>query len=915
MKTRSTIRRAVALLFLALFCLSRPWPALTVLAGEQLGETDFDDGKGLPWHIVESEPAKMDFELSDGQYIITIINPGGASQGGEDRWDCQFRHRGLTIVSGHQYRVRYELTASNSGKYYTKIGNLAGDTEIWHNMSNGYDLDATWDPIPVNAGETKRVDLTFTAAQGMEVAEWAFHLGGDGQYTPGGCFPAGTVIRFDNMSLEDLSSDENDYVEEEPWARALILTNQLGYIEDAAKKATLLNDSDKPVSFSLIDENGRVAYEGKSIPYGYDADSGDMVHVLDFSEADAPGEYCIEAEDGARSRSFSIGVSSVYSSLLYDSLNYFYQNRSGIEIESSLICSGDGSELSRAAGHTPDLASVDQCWGYSASSGTQDVSGGWYDAGDHGKYVVNGGISLWLLQNMYEAALYCGTEAAYADGTMSIPENGNSFPDLLDEARWEMEWMFTMLVPDGSCRDMVYHKVHDIKWTGLGVAPADDPQERILKPPTTAATLNVAACAAQASRLWAGIDKAFAEECLDVAVRCYDAACDHPDMYAPLDESVGGGAYGDDDVSDEFYWAATELWLTTGEENYHKDMKSSPWYLAVPETMDGGESVGACGSFDWGHTAALASMSICLNEDACDSSEYKKTKDNLLETAEHYLSLCDEQGYGQPYAASSIAYNDPDNGYIWGSNSVVADNAVILAYAYLISGDSAYFDGAVSGMDYLLGRNPMDYSYVTGYGSHAVTYPHHRFWAKQIDDSFPMAPAGVLSGGPNSGMQDPWVRGMGWKKGTIPPAKCYLDHIEAWSVNECTINWNAPLAWLSGFLTEYSPGGITPGAGSFGSGVSLQTSSEERESYTAEKTDRGSVTASGKKSSRDRENDRDSEREEGSESNVLLIVIVIAASVLLLAVAVMIFVYKMAKLKALSGADPKNKGPDQPLGA
>ena len=109
-------------------------------AGQQLGQTDFDDGVGLPWHIVESAPGEMDFEIDNGVYKTTIINPGGASKGGEDRWDCQFRHRGLKIVSGHKYRVQYEITASKSGKYYTKIGNLDGDVEIWHNMSTNDSL-------------------------------------------------------------------------------------------------------------------------------------------------------------------------------------------------------------------------------------------------------------------------------------------------------------------------------------------------------------------------------------------------------------------------------------------------------------------------------------------------------------------------------------------------------------------------------------------------------------------------------------------------------------------------------------------------------------------------------------------------------------------------------------------------------
>ena len=67
----------------------------------------------------------MEFEISGGVYKITIVNPGGASKGGEDRWDCQFRHRGLTIVSGNTYKVSFEITASNDCTYYTKIGDMA----------------------------------------------------------------------------------------------------------------------------------------------------------------------------------------------------------------------------------------------------------------------------------------------------------------------------------------------------------------------------------------------------------------------------------------------------------------------------------------------------------------------------------------------------------------------------------------------------------------------------------------------------------------------------------------------------------------------------------------------------------------------------------------------------------------------
>ena len=275
------------------------------------------------------------------------------------------------------------------------------------------------------------------------------------------------------MSLVDLTSDENDYVAETPWLRSNILINQVGYFAGCAKQATLLSDSASPVPFTVCDASGATVYEGSSVPMGYDEDSGDNVHIIDFTCVNGSGTYTIRTADG-ESYPFTIGDNTAYSAMVYDALNYFYQNRSGIAIESRYITSGDASALARAAGHPSDVATVRPLNGYSASSGSQDVTGGWYDAGDHGKYVVNGGIALWTLQNRYESAIAVGTQDAFADGTMSIPENSNGYPDLLDEARWEMEWMFTMLVADGECRDMVYHKVHDEKWTGLGLAPADD---------------------------------------------------------------------------------------------------------------------------------------------------------------------------------------------------------------------------------------------------------------------------------------------------------------------------------------------------------------------------------------------------------------------------------------------------------
>jgi endoglucanase len=103
-------------------------------------------------------------------------------------------------------------------------------------------------------------------------------------------------------------------------------------------------------------------------------------------------------------------------------------------------------------------------------------------------------------------------------------------------------------------------------------------------------------------------------------------------------------------------------------------------------------------------------------------------------------------------------------------------------------------------MDYLLGKNPMVQSYITGYGSNPLANPHHRFWAHQVDAKFPVAPPGLVSGGPNSGLEDPYGQAAGLSG--CPPQKCFVDHIEAWALNEITINWNSPLAWMAAYLDE-----------------------------------------------------------------------------------------------------------------
>src|SRR5690606_37546957 len=319
-------------------------------------------------------------------------------------------------------------------------------------------------------------------------------------------------------------------------------------------------------------------------------------------------------------------------------------------IEIRMPYAGDPA-LARPAGHESDKSVP--CQPGSGCSYSLDVSGGWYDAGDHGKYVVNGGISVWTLLNLYERTRAFGSPAVFADGTMNIPENANRVPDLLDEARWEMEFLLRMQVPEGQpLAGLVHHKMHDAAWTGLGLAPHEDKQPRFLHEPSTAATLNLAATGAQCARIWRTIDAAFSKRCLEAAERAYAAALKHPSLLADPKDTNGGGAYDDDDVTDEFYWAAAELFATTGKPEYKSALEASPHHARFPAVTDGHPS-----SMTWRDTAALGMISLAV---ARSDALAKTMRGRVIETADAYLAVQAKEGYRTPVAPNR------EGRYTWG---------------------------------------------------------------------------------------------------------------------------------------------------------------------------------------------------------------------------------------------------------
>ena len=887
--------------------------SMTAFAGEELGEGTFDNGKGLPWHICENATAVMKFDITDGIYVIKLENIGGTANGGESRWDCQFRHRNLTIESGHTYRITYSVKPSNSGHMYAKLGNMSNDDqELWH--SNGEELSMSyeegltqtqledklksasktgnkvdygqgWDAwynkeYPANQWTT--VAYEFQATETVEgTAEWTFHMGGQGNHAKMDCFPKDTVILFDNLALIDMTDDKTDYKAEAAYEPTGVEVNQVGYYPNGKKVATVvLSDGDtQKYDYEIKDASGKTVYSGTTDGNTQYDKSGawDYTQQIDFTDFTTEGKGYTLTVAGKTSLPFDIdkNLYEKYNekSMLTYALNYFYQNRAmdtdDQYIPSPQTVDGSSKTLGRKdSNHWPnDTAYIADKWVYiytSKPSYSQsiDVSGGWFDAGDYGKYVVNGGISLWTLMNMYERSKMVGKADKFGDDSsvMTIPENKNGIPDILDECKIELDFFLKMIRDDG----MVYHKAHDYKWTGLAVAPYDQNENgkennapmRIVKPVTYAATLNASAAFAQAARLFKDYDAAYAKTMEDAAIKTYAAAQKNYKpftswggdtkgeggisadiMYAPLDQNKGGGPYGDTEVSDEFYWAACELYITTGDKTYYDELMKygtnaygtdNAKALEISTTLVGGENNGSFSLFTWGTLNSVGSISLYVNsQDMLDKGlltqdEVNTLKAQVLKAADSVLEVQNKSAYGIPYvghdydttvwkydAASGKGESQTlslEGGYEWGSNSMVINNSMALALAYDASKDVKYIDGVTTAMDYLMGRNPLEQGYVTGYGEHTTKYPHHRWWSGQLNSNdFPYAPYGVLSGGPNSNMEDPMVQGQGYKVGSIAPMKCYLDNVEAWSVNECTINWNSPLCWVASFLDDEAP--------------------------------------------------------------------------------------------------------------
>lgn len=532
----------------------------------------------------------------------------------------------------------------------------------------------------------------------------------------------------------------------------LVLYNQVGYQTNSQKLALVADGVPEVV---IIDADGTEVFRTVPKPSVFWEQSGDAVSVIDFSIINIPGKYTLILPG---KNSFEITISDQpFNEVSKAALKSFYFNRTAMSIEPEF-----GGLWARKAGHPDTLILVHASAASNARPEGTIISSplGWYDAGDYNKYVVNSGITTYtLLRAFTDFTEY------FQSQNINIPESGGSIPDILAETLYNLRWVLTMQDPnDGG----VYHKLTTKQFEGF-VMPHEAVNQRYVVQKGTAATLNYAALAANGYRTFKEWEKelpGLAATCLQKAEYAWEWAVKNPDVEYKQPKDIGTGGYGDNNFDDEWFWAASELYLATGKPQYLDVILAKYTKPSVPT---------------WNQTYALGFMSLLDNFDILPQL--------IINTniREDFLTLADElteKSNTSPYAVSI-------DHFAWGSNSDVANHGMLKLFAHKMTGNEAYLVSALSDLDYILGRNATGFCFVTGFGHKKVMNIHHRpSGADGIEDPVP----GFLSGGPNLAV----LTDCGPDVQRSPyPAKSFVDLECSYSTNEIAINWNAPLVYLA----------------------------------------------------------------------------------------------------------------------
>jgi len=540
--------------------------------------------------------------------------------------------------------------------------------------------------------------------------------------------------------------------------------NQIGFYPEAEKVAIIT--AEVSGKFSVVNVDSKNVFNGNLKRSAQPAFSGKFTAIANFSALTKPGKYILTVPGVGYSFPFEIKA-SVHKAVANGSIKAYYFMRASLPLGEKYA-----GKWSRPAGHPdtkvlihPSAADDKRPAGTVISSPR-----GWYDAGDYNKYIVNSGITTSTLLSLYEDfPVYMKTVK------LNIPESNNQLPDVLDEILWNLRWMLTMQDPnDGG----VYHKLTNPRFDGM-IMPDKADSTRYLVQKGTAATLDFAAVTAQASRIFKQLPKelpGLADSCLKASEYAWQWAIKNPNvlydqsaMNQKFKPEVVTGTYGDRNVSDEWIWAASELFVTTGNEDYYNHITVSQNERAqVPS---------------WAQVKLLGYYTLAQNAGikAADHPLVTQAKERLITIADIFVDSVEANAYQTVMTKSKTNFN-------WGSSSNAANQGMLLLKAYKLSHNKKYLDGALANLDYILGRNAAGYSYVTGFGAITPMHPHHR---PSIADGVIEPVPGMLSGGPNPGMQD------GIKLPSLAPDEAFIDDDRSYATNEIAINWNAPLAYLA----------------------------------------------------------------------------------------------------------------------
>jgi endoglucanase len=541
-------------------------------------------------------------------------------------------------------------------------------------------------------------------------------------------------------------------------ANAAIKVDQVGYPLDGPKVALVSTPAE---TFQVRRANdGIVVFQGKLAQAQADSLTGDQVQAADFSSFHKAGSYYLEIPGVGRSWNFTV-AKNVFERTYYLAMRGFYGQRCGTAVDLGPEFPGYSHPACHLHGKFHSS---------SGAKGPRDNIGGWHDAGDYGRYMVNSGISTGTLLWAWE--IY-GSKLRKI--SLKIPETGNGTPDILNEARWNLEWMLKMQDDDGG----VWHKQTSENFSGF-VSPEDDtlPSEVMgtgaAPYKSTCATADLAAAGAIAARVFKRYDAKFAARALDASRRAWAWTEKYPNVTFKNPPGVNTGEYGDANCKDERLWAAAELGRTTGESAFNDFFLKN--YAEFLPTLDSPPAE------NWNQLAPMALWTYALSRrKGSDATTIAAIRQRTIVAARAVV----DRTIANPYRISMQSKD-----YVWGSNGIAASYGLYLLIANVFSPDASFLDAARDNLHYLLGRNTFSLSWVTQVGQNSVQHPHHR---PSGSGKQPGPWPGLLSGGPNAGRQDAVLAAL---PKDLPPGKVYADQLASYASNEIAINWQASLVFL-----------------------------------------------------------------------------------------------------------------------